>query len=514
MERVERRVQRHVQLLIARGIRVACLVLATLSAPLGAAATGYTTYHFDNARDGWNNDETRLNQTTVRSLQRIGDYALDGEVDAQPLYARGIAYVATENDTLYAIDPRRGVRWQRHFGTAVSDRYVGNCRATAPVIGISGTPVIDSSRNTLYLVAFTVSDGRAAYTLHAVNAANGKEVRSVDISPYVRDTRAHRQRAGLLLSHGSIYVAFGGFCDHQAATTYGRVLAFDATTLAPRGAFVTTASPLCSGFHYGTIWGLGFAPAADSAGNVFLSTGNGCIDYNRLPNGGYSDAVLRLTPDLRLRDTHASLFAPCTAVDDNRHDQEVGSAGVLLAPDTQFAIAGGKNGVTYVLNRENLGGFRSHCPDRAVSEAETSWGLWGGPASWHSGNVTYVALAGTGPDGLRVYALAETGELKLRSETRERLFNGGQSAIVTSDPAATPRSLLLWTLTRPTTGTVYLRAYDALDVRRRLLSVAAGSWGNPYGYAGNSPTVADGYVFVATDKVLTVWTCRAQRRKS
>src|SRR5579872_3299 len=284
-----------------RGLRVACLLLAALT-PLSAAATDYTTYHFDNARDGWNNAETRLNQTTVRTLQRIGDYALDGEVDAQPLYSRGVAYVVTESDTLYAVDPRLGVRWQRHFGTAVSDRYVNNCRATAPVIGIASTPVIDPSRNTLYLIAYTVSGGKPVYTLHAVDTASGSDERSADISPYVHDTGAHRQRAGLLLSRGTIYVGFGGFCDHQVSTTYGRVLAFDARTFALDATFVTTASARCEGFHYGTIWGLGFAPAADAAGNVFLSTGNGCIDYDRVPNGGFSDAVLRLTPDLRLRD--------------------------------------------------------------------------------------------------------------------------------------------------------------------------------------------------------------------
>jgi hypothetical protein len=376
---------------------------------------------------------------------------------------------------------------------------------TAPVIGIQSTPVIDGATGTLYLVAYTLTGGKPAFTLHAVNSASGDDRRSADISVQIGNTSVHRQRAGLLLSNGYVYVALAGACDRNASSTIGRIFAFDASTLRLRAAFATTDSPGCEAFHYGTIWGLGFAPAADPAGDVFVSTGNGCIDYARVPNGAYSDAVLRLTPDLRLTDSHSALFAPCTAVNDNRHDQEMGSAGVLLAPGTPFAVAGGKNGVTYVLNQRHLGGFHA-CPDRVAFERETSWGLWGGPAAWRSGGRTYLAIAGIGPDGLRVFAVSNVGALQLVSETRERLFDGGESIAVSSDRNGTPSSVVLWVLTRPASGTIYLRAYDPHALRRPLISVPAGSWANPYGYAGCVPAVDGGYVFVATNKELTIWT--------
>jgi hypothetical protein len=489
----------------AHALRYAAAWLILLGTPLhAAAAANYVTYHYDNARNGWNDRETVLNQSTVLRLKKIADYTLDGEVDAQPLYLNGVAYVATENDTLYAVSPRRGVLWRRHYGSPVPDRYAGRCQATAPVIGIQSTPVIDAASGTIYLVAATLRRGTPAFTLRAVHAATGMDVRSADISALVRNTLVHRQRASLLLSGGYVYVAFAGACDRNVSSTVGRIFAFGANTLRLGAQFATTDSPACGGFHYGTIWGLGFGPAADSDGNLYVSTGNGCIDYRSAVHGGYSDAVLRLTPDLRLLDTRNALFAPCNAVEDNRHDQEIGSAGVMLAPGMPFAIAGGKTGVTYVLDAHHLGGFHA-CPDHVVFERETSWGLWGGPAAWSSGGRAYVAVAGTGPDGLRVFELSLHGVLQLSGETHERLFNGGQSIVVSSDRRASRTSVVLWTLTRPATGTICLRAYDPLHLRRPLFSAAAGTWANRYGYAAGSPTVVDGYVFVATNEELTIW---------
>lgn len=480
-----------------------------------AAAADYTTFHYDNARDGWNNTETGLKQSGARRITEYASYALDGEVDAQPLYLHAeyipsthsresVVYVVTQNDTAYAIAPGHGVLWSRNFGASVGTRYVGNCMATSPTLGIAGTPVIDRATDTMYLVSYTLRNGAPSYTLHAISPGTGAEKMSAPIP--VGDPSAHHQRAGLLESQGRIYVAFAGFCDHHVDASYGRILAYSARNLHLERQFITTSSPRCGDFHLGTIWALGFGPAADARGNVYFATGNGCIDYAHLPDGGYSDAVLRLTSDLRLTNTTSALFAPCGAFDENRHDQEIGSGGVVLVPRTQFLLAGGKTGITYVLDRSNLGGFHSPCPDRARFEMETNWGIWGGPVAWKSGSRTFVALAGTGPHGLRSYALdGSSGRLTLISETNVQLLRGGESTIVTSDRLGTPASQVLWLLTRPTTGAIYLQAYDPRNLARPLVSVVAGSWGNPFGYAPSSPTVVDGYVFVASNKQLTIW---------
>jgi hypothetical protein len=489
--------------------KAGALVALLLLCSRFAFATGYTTYHFDNARDGWNRSEFALTQATVSRLVRTGDYHLDGTVDAQPLYDHGVVYVATENDTVYAIDPRRGVIWRRHVGAPVPGSSFAGCPAVARAVGIQSTPVIDPARGTIDLVAFTLKGTVAHYTLLALSLANGNTVHAAGISREAGDARVQRQRAGLLLANGRIYVAFGSFCDRRLDEAYGRIAAFDASSLAALATFVTTASPRCRRYHAGTIWALGFAPAAGARGSVYAATGNGCIDY-RAQGGGYADAVLRLTPDLRLTDLRGAFFAPCTALRDDRHDQEIGSGGVVLVPGLPYALAGGKTGITYVLDRTRLGGFRERCPDRIAYELATSNGVWGGPAAWRSGRVTYVAVAGDGPHGIRDYAITRSGELRLQSESGTALSNGGELPVVTSN-GDTPRSSVLWVLTRPSSGPVYLQAYAATDLRRRLFSARAGWWNNPGAYMDGTPTVADGRVFVATDRELTIWSLPKRR---
>jgi hypothetical protein len=506
--------RRFVKLLTPVGTKAGALLALLLLCPRFASATDYTTYHFDNARDGWNDAEVALTQTSVSHLTRSGDYPLDGVADAQPLYYHGLVYVATENDTVYAVDPRRGVVWRRHLGTPVPSRYVAGCAAVASTIGIQGTPVIDVAHATIDLVAYTLERGIPQYSLRALSLASGAQVRDADISREAGNTRTQRQRVGLLQASGAIYVAFGSFCDRGFTDTYGRIAAFDAASFAPRSTFVTTSSPRCRDYHAGTFWALGFAPAADARGNLYVATGNGCIDYRRIPNGGYSDAVLRLTPELRLTDLHGAFFAPCTALEDNRHDQEIGSAGVTLIPGTRFAIAGGKTGVTYVLDQAQLGGYHAPCPDRIVYERATSNGLWGGPAAWISGSQTFIAVAGDGPQGLREYAIAPSGRLTIRAETGVTFENGGEFPVISSNGSNDPQSSLLWVLTRPTTGTVYLEAYAATNLHHRLFCAAAGSWSNPGAYMDATPTVADGRVFVATDRELTVWSPASSRTGS
>jgi hypothetical protein len=420
-------------------------------------------------------------------------------VDAQPLYARGVVYVVTENDTIYAFRVTGGLLWSQHAGRPVP--AMQRCRSTAPVIGMHSTPVIDLSNGAIYAVAYVMQRGKPAYVLYAFSAADGSIRRMRDISAFAGNAALQQQRTGLLLSRGALYVTFASFCDQHPALVAGRIAAFDASTFATRATFVTTASPRCRGYRMGNPWGLGFAPAADERGNVYLATGNGCIDYRHDP-GGFSDAVLRFTSDLRLNDPRTDFFAPCTALADERHDQEIGSGGVALVPGSRYAIAGGKTGITFVLDRDRLGD--RHCPDRVVGERLTNWGLWGGPAIWRSDDGAFVAVPGEGPQGVAVYGLSRTGRLSLRSQTNERLMNGGQPVIVTSN-GLRASSVLLWALTRPTTGTVYLEAYDPLHMERTLLHVPAGWWSNPYGFVGGSPTVADGRVFVATDRRLTIW---------
>jgi hypothetical protein len=167
----------------------ACLaLLATLVAPLaGHAQTSILTQHYDNARTGQNTNETILNPTNVNSTTfgKLLALGVDGQVYAQPLYLTGVAipgqgthnvlYVATEHDSAYAFDADAGGAplWKVTFlvngATTLSTSDVGNTQDINPEIGITGTPAIDSSTKTLYVVANTKESGTCIYRLHALD---------------------------------------------------------------------------------------------------------------------------------------------------------------------------------------------------------------------------------------------------------------------------------------------------------------------------------------------------------
>ena len=84
-------------------------------------------------------------------------------------------YVATENDTIFAIDADTGAElFRSNLGPAVPKDQLP-CPDMGPQIGITGTPVIDPVTHTLYVAAKTFSSGSTSFHLHAIDLASGKE---------------------------------------------------------------------------------------------------------------------------------------------------------------------------------------------------------------------------------------------------------------------------------------------------------------------------------------------------
>src|SRR5712692_2283351 len=138
------------------------------------------TQHNDNARHGAQLAETRLTPANVagRAFGLLYDRAVLGTIMAQPLYVHGVmtgrsgtgapifknlVYVATSQDIVYAFDAddtspdavsggeSTKAVWRRSIGTP----HVGDiCGETdPPIVGITGTPVIDVSAGRMYVVA-------------------------------------------------------------------------------------------------------------------------------------------------------------------------------------------------------------------------------------------------------------------------------------------------------------------------------------------------------------------------
>src|SRR5215471_1134632 len=133
------------------------LLFLVLAASLAAGQVAVATYHYDNNRTGWNSHETTLKPANVgsSSFGLLKTVFLDDQVDAQPLVVPGVVisqgeyqgkhdvvYVATEGNTVYAIDAHTGrVLLKPNFGRPVPSPL--GCNNNGPNVGIDSTPVID-----------------------------------------------------------------------------------------------------------------------------------------------------------------------------------------------------------------------------------------------------------------------------------------------------------------------------------------------------------------------------------
>jgi hypothetical protein len=208
-----------------------------------------TTYHYDTLRTGWNNQETMLTASSFPSTFGIlNTVKLDDQVDAQPLVVPGsqiangglttddVVYVATENNTVYAIDASTGaILLSRNFGPPVSEPL--GCNNNGPNTGIYGTPVIDLGSQTLFAIAYVNTSPAPTYYLHTVDLstlvdkinlnppATGVPVTAshykTDGSTYVFNAAVQRQRPALLLQNGNVYAGFGSFCDFSSNQSRG-----------------------------------------------------------------------------------------------------------------------------------------------------------------------------------------------------------------------------------------------------------------------------------------------------
>jgi hypothetical protein len=146
----------------------------------GQGSVNVLTWHNDNAHTGQNLQETILTPTNVgpKTFGKLFSYPLDGVLFAQPLYVQGltvngaahnVVYAATENDSVYAFDADSATLnpnplWKRAFANPPNvvpvpcidnDKYC----TIYPVVGITGTPVINLANQTMYLIARTLETG-------------------------------------------------------------------------------------------------------------------------------------------------------------------------------------------------------------------------------------------------------------------------------------------------------------------------------------------------------------------
>ncbi len=314
---------------------------AAASSPASRPSGSWTVYHGDPAGSG--------NARAVRSVN-VGALAwtspnLDGQIYGQPLVLGHLVYVATENNTVYALSAATGaVRWSEHLGEPVPASSLP-CGNISPTAGITGTPVIDPARHEIFVVADEYVSGRPAHVLAGLDTATGRRELTRRVDPPGQDPAAILQRTGLTLTGGNVVFGFGGnFGD--CSTYRGRLVAVPEAGGAP--AFFTVAA--ASDTSKGAIWMGGAAPAVDSRGNLWVSTGNSTITSSG-HHYDNSDGTLQLSPSLRL----LQYFAPVSWPADNAGDIDFSAVPALLASGQ--VVQAGKAGRVFLLDGSRLGGI-------------------------------------------------------------------------------------------------------------------------------------------------------------
>ena len=342
-----------------------------------ARAQNVLTAGYDSGRTNSNPNESILTPATVQpaGFGKLFSLPVDGQIYVQPLYQQNVSiagqthnvvFVATQHNSVYAFDADTAgpPLWTVNLGPSVPtsnyDAAANPYTDIAPEVGILGTPVIDASTGTLYVVAATMENGSFYHRLHALDVTSGAErfgapalitaqVTGIGDSsvygvlPFV--SLQHLQRPALLLLNGVVYVAFGSHGD--GSPWHGWMMGYSASNVQQQTAVF---NPSANGWG-GAIWQSGRGPSVDSQGNIYVVTSNGDSDDMI----DFSDSVLKLDPaHLTIQDW----FAPDDqqVLDDD--DDDLGTAGAILVPGTNFLITGGKQGTIYLLNTAALGHIR------------------------------------------------------------------------------------------------------------------------------------------------------------
>ena len=318
---------------------IACLALGVGAVAAVAQTPAWTTYHHDAGRSGIDPDSTSpVAPTQVWQTSP----PLDGLQWSQPLVYGSHVYVATENDTIYALDAATGaIVWQKHLATPVPAGKLP-CGDISPVVGITSTPVIDPSTGRIYAVADTWNGTSAEHELFGLNLADGSPAPGLPtvVDPPGSTPLDQLQRVSLALDAGKVIIGYGGNSG-DCGSYHGWLVAV------PEGGGSLQTFEVDPSTNQGAIWGAGNGPPIDSSGNIWTSTGNGSSS-----SFGYQESVINLDPNLNVLD----YWAPSNWSMLDSSDLDLGSSmPLLLGSGLVFEI--GKAGVGYLLSATNLGGL-------------------------------------------------------------------------------------------------------------------------------------------------------------
>jgi hypothetical protein len=366
------------------------LIPALASAPF-AQAVDVWTVGINNTRQGWNKFETVLTPANVPKLRKIREFIVDEKIDVSPLVVGDKLYVFSMTNTAYIFDVNTGTQVATRQLAAPFDPAD---KANPPEKGmdlhniyrnwgITATPVIDVATNTIYATTFgkpnansqnternnmlwildanTLADKKPPVLIAGDADNGGGGIANGFMTPYQK----MRAGLGLLTDAGgnkAVVVSFSINGEKPNGPGHGFVVAYDVRGLNRDAGFTPTPAiwNVTPGGGAGGIWMSGSGPAIDGQ-DIYLATGNGMDPGTMAGNFAESFVKLRYTagvagvdngkPKLAVFD-YWGAFSDFGRADT---DQDLGAAGVFLIPERGNLIGGGKDGILYNLNKDNLG---------------------------------------------------------------------------------------------------------------------------------------------------------------
>ncbi|MCW3030043.1 MAG: Pyrrolo-quinoline quinone [Solirubrobacterales bacterium] len=507
-----------------RDLAVLAATLASAVVLVPSAGAAVVTGAGDDLRTGWYPESGALTPQLVSggSFGQLWSTSVEGSVYAQPLLANGTLLVATEKNEVYGLDPATGaLKWPKplSLGTPWNPSDIG-CADLTPSIGVTATPVIDTSTNTAYMTHKTYasgSSGPASWYMDAIDISSGLERPGfpVELGGAAQNAPARTfspttqlQRPGLLLLEGVVYAAFGSHCDTPpwqgwifGVSTAGKVTARYVDNQTKEGA---------------GIWQSGSGLTSDGPGTILFASGNGgapaepAAGATPPANLGESVVRVRVQGDGSLRPV--DFFAPFNAPTLDSYDSDFASGGVTGLPSQYFgtaalphlAVADGKQGYVYLLNRDSLGGIGQGAggSDNVIQRLGPRGGVWSRPGVWPGdGGYVYIPTSSGSSAGgdLDVYKYGVSGSgapsLALAAHSPDAFGWGSGAPVITSSGTTSGSALvwIVWSANRTGSGG-QLRAYDPVPVGGQPVLRYQSSIGTASNY--NVPGVGEGRVYV------------------
>jgi outer membrane protein assembly factor BamB len=371
------------------------------------AAASVLEHHNHPSRDGVYVDAA-LTKTAAGRLRIDPSFAganVRGPTYAQPLYLAGksgqpdLVIVATEQNVVSAFDAASGKKiWERTLGTPVPRSQLP-CGNIDP-LGVTGTPIIDGDARTLFLDAMVQQGGAPHHQVFSLDANTGA-VRSgwpVDLNATVSlgttkfDSAVQNQRGALALLAGSVFVPFGGHFG-DCGSYHGVIVGIPVND--PKSIRVWATRAIAGG-----IWAPG--GVASDGTSIYFATGNTESqpnDFSAPATWQDGNALFRLSPDLK----NANYFATSDWQELDDSDRDLGGSNPIVfdvvgATPEHLAIALGKDGKAYLVDRANMGGIGAPLASAVVSPSA----IINAPAQYSTETGVYVVFKGAGqgcPEG-------------------------------------------------------------------------------------------------------------------